>query len=122
MIVSAGLARMAVLAASTWVFLEIGTGVTTSDIGDVEVESIVGSRKAIGSATASGFTAYFKTVFGKADNNSASNITEIAIEDSLVEGQGSILFRTVASTNTWTAFLKSSTIQATISTQVAFST
>lgn len=122
MIVSAGIARMAVLGASTWTFIGLGTGVTTSQVGDIDLESIIGNRKAIGSATASGFTAYFKTTFAKADNNSASNVTEIAIFDSSTLGGGNTCFRTVASTNTWSSFLKASTLLATISTELGFST
>ena len=122
MIVSAGIVRMAVLGASTWIYCGLGTGTTTSDIGDIDLESIVGNRKLFQSATASLFTSYFKTIFAKADSVSASNITEIAIFDSSVAGAGNTCFRTVASTNTWTAFLKSSSVVSTISTQLAFST
>ena len=119
MITSAGLVRMAVGFASTWTYIGIGTGITTTNIGDSDLESTVSPRQPIGIAVASLFTLFTKTVFQKADNNSASNITEMVVADA--SSAGEILFHTVASTATWTAFLKGSATAAIVSINIAVS-
>ena len=101
MIVSTGLSRMATLSASTWQYLGIGTGTSTVNLGDAALESSV-LIKILGSGTASLFTAYFKLTFSKTEGNSGSNITEIMLFDQSTAG-GNACFRTVASTDTWTA-------------------
>lgn len=119
MIASAGLARMATLSASTWQYLGIGVGVTTVNLGDTALESSL-LIKILGSGTASAFTAYFKITFAKTEGNSASNVTEIMLFDTSVNGNA--CFRTVASTNTWTAVAKTSSVAMTVSTSIAWST
>lgn len=110
-IVDAGKNRMAILASSTWTQLKIGTGLTTVDITDTDLVTSL-FIKTIGTITTSANVVDFKTVLTKGDVSSASNVTEMCLFD----GTSSfILFRTVASTNTWTSFAKLSTESALIS-------
>lgn len=118
-ITSAGIIAMAKLVSSTWTHISLGTGTATVTLGDVDLFSVVTPRKAIGSMTASNFTVYTRTMFSALDNNSASNITEIGVFDALTSGD--ILFHTVASTATWTAFLKASGTTAFVSVDIGVS-
>ena len=111
-IVTAGLNRTAALAESTWTQMKIGTGTTTSDISDTDLETSL-FIKVIGIISTSANVIDFKATFSKTDASSASNITEIAIFDSATSF---MLFHTIASTNTWTSFAKNSTNNAVITT------
>ena len=116
-IVNAGKNRTATLASSTWTQLKIGVGTATVDITDTDTETSL-FIKSIGTITTSSNVVDFKTIFTKSDVSSASNVTEMVMFDGT---STFILFRTVASTNTWTAFAKNSTQVAVVSTFLTIS-
>ena len=97
--------------------MKIGVGTATVALGDLDLETSLFIRT-IGTIQASANIVYFKTVYTKSEVSSASNVTEIGVFDGSTTY---ILFRTVASTNTWTAFAKPSTVVATISTSLTVS-
>lgn len=110
---------MATLASSTWTFMKIGTGTATSDVADTDLGTSL-FIKTIGVISVSANVVDLKATFTKSDTSSASNVTEIGVFDSSTSNH--MLFRTVASTNTWTSFAKASTEHAIISTSITIST
>jgi len=116
-IVAAGRNRTAILASSTWTQMKLGVGTATVSVGDQDLETSL-FIKTIGTITVTANVVNFKTTYTKSDVSSASNVTEIGVFDGTTTF---ILFRTVASTNTWTSFLKNSTNVATISTSLTVS-
>ena len=117
-VTSSGLNRTADLVASTFPFFSIGTGVTTVNIGDTALESSV-SLKYVNIISTSNNVVYHRTIFNKLEGNSASNITEMGLFGT---STAQMCWRSVASTATWTAFSKTSTISASISTSITVST
>lgn len=118
MITSSGRNRMATLASSTWTFMKIGTGTATADIADTDLGTSL-FIKTIGTISVSANIVFLVGQFTKSDTSSASNITEMAVFDSSTSNH--MLFRSVASSNTWTATLKNSTNIMTFSTSLTVS-
>lgn len=119
-IVSTGRNRTAISAASTWSWFMIGTGTATVALGDSDLASAVTSaRFAIVNATVINNVVTLIGFLSPSQGNSASSITELGFMDDPTAGN--LLFRSVASTVTWTAFIKDSTKSALIQVDVTFS-
>lgn len=108
---------MATLASSTWTFMKIGTGTATADISDLDLATSLFIKEV--TATLSSNIVFFKVTYSQTDTSSASNVTELAVFDSSTSNH--MLFRSVASTNTWTSVLKNSTNIMIVSTSLTVS-
>lgn len=102
--------------ASTWVFMDIGTGTATSELGQTELGSSLGKRVVIEKMNATSVTLQMRGVFNKNLFTSSNNVTEIGVFDASTAGN--MIFRTVSSTNTWSTFAVSSTQTAIASVNV----
>lgn len=119
-IVSTGLLRTAVLVASTFTYFGVGVGVTTVNVGDIELGSEVTPRQPLTNAIVVNNVVTLVGFLAPTQNNSASSITEIGVFDA--SSAGNLCFRTVASTNTWTSFTKNSSTAVLISADLTVST
>ena len=105
-ILQSGRERMAFLSGSTWTYYGIGTASTAASTGQTDLVSTITPRRLISNATTIYNTCTFVTFFTPSQNNSASNVVEIAGFDASTAGN--MLFRVVNGTSTFTAFTKDS--------------
>lgn len=107
-----GLNRMADLAGSTWVWAGLGTSSTNTTSGMTDLTSTITPRRIISAAVILNNVCTLIGFLQPSQNNSASSVVEIAFFDASTAGN--MLFRSVASTATWTEFTKDVTKSALI--------
>lgn len=115
-----GLSRMAFLSASTWTYAGLGIGSVVAASGNtwLNTSTLV---KAIGDAVPLNNVCSFNTFFGFSEGNTTATTHEIIVADQSTSA-GNILFRSVASTNTWNSFIKNSDIIVYLSGKLVIST
>ena len=108
-IVQTGRNRSAEAIASAFAYFNIGTGTATVAISDIALASVVQSSYnfALHTVIAIANTITFVGFLNPSQGNIASSITELGWFDASTT-TGKMLARIVASTNTFTAFTKSS--------------
>jgi len=108
-IVNSGRNRTAEAMVSTFVYFMHGFGTVTTSLSDTDLASaFTSSRFSLANVTRiNNVVTYVVFLSPSQGNNTASNVTEIGFFDASTGGN--MLARSVASTATWTAFLKDST-------------
>lgn len=107
-----GLNRLADVAGSTWAYFALGTASTNTTSGMTDLTSTITPRRVITTAVTINNTCSLVGFLQPSQNNSASSVVEIAFFDASTANN--MLFRSVASTATWTEFVKDSTKSALI--------